>query len=155
MDKMTTISKTTNNSTQAYSSGDLIGGKMTFDMNTLRGNNGEVVIDSVRVQDKSTQGADIDLVLFTSDLSTGTTLTDNSAFAPADADLANIAAVVSVTTHAAFSANGISQANDLKKPVKFAKPTADHTLYGVLVSRGTPTYAGSTNELTVALTARG
>jgi len=155
MDKMTTISKTTSNSTQAYSSGDVVGGKMTFDLSAIRGDKGAIELDSVVIQDKSTQGADLDLVLFTEDISTGTTLTDNSAFAPADADLANVAAVVSVTSHAAFSANGVSQANDLKKPIKFGGPNSDMTLYGVLVSRGTPTYSGSTNELTVNLAARG
>ncbi len=155
MDKMTNVSQTTNNSTGAYSSGDLVGGKMTFDMSALRGDNGEVVLDSVMVQDKSTQGADLDLVLFTQDISTETTLTDNSAFAPADADLANVAAVVSLTSHAAFSASGVSQVNDLKKPIKFGGPNDDMKLYGVLVSRGTPTYSGSTNELTVNLAARG
>lgn len=125
--------------TAIYASGDLIGGKLTFNAALSdQVNTGE--LRAVHVFDKSKQSANLLLVLFSSD-PTGTTFTDQAAFDPADADLDKIVAIISITSHAAFSDNGVSYAADLARPLK----GTSRIMYGALVSAATPTYAAGTD----------
>lgn len=152
MNKILTIPQMPTVDTSAYAAGDLVGTKMTFDFSGLRNESGCIIIDRVLVSDLAKQGADLDLVLFNADLATNISEMDNAAFDPSDADLANIEAVIPITTDSAFSDNGVSFASDLQIGVHFGANAASQILYGVLVSRGTPTYA--LGSLVVNLTAR-
>lgn len=129
----------------AYTSGNEVGGQMTFTgICNKRTNRGEVI--GAQLLDKAVQGIDTDLVLFRAAPSGGT-LTDKSAFTPADASLASVTAVIPLTTHKAFADNGVSQGANIVYPVQC---DAAGNLYGFLVTRGTPTYA-STTDLTLQL----
>ena len=129
----------------AYSAIDTIGSLLTFaGACNLRTNHAEVI--GVQVFDKSKQGTDMDLVLFSA--TPAGTFTDNAAFAPSNASMLTIVAVIPITTHKPFSANGISQAANIIYPVVCS--STDHALYGYLVSRGTPTYS-ATADLTVQI----
>lgn len=124
--------------TNIYASGDTIGSYMTFSKACLAGTaKGQIL--GVKIFDKSKTGVDIDLVLLNSSSPAGT-FTDNAAFDPNDSELSSIVAIIPVTTHKAFSDNGISQAANILYPVRC---NSDMNIFGYLVSRGTPTYAAS------------
>lgn len=154
MTKLRTLSVSPTPSTAAYSSGDLVGGKLTFDVSQFaRENEGGVVLDNVLVSDKAAQSANMDLVLFLEDPTTGTVFTDNAAFDIHDDDLSKVAAVVPVTTHHAFADNNVSRAVNLDLGLKLNQTNTDRNLYGALVSRATPTFPTAT-DLGLKLTLR-
>jgi hypothetical protein len=131
----------------AYSSGDAIGGLLTFKNITTAGNGDRgALVESVLIVDEAAQGADVDLVLFDR---TFTATADNAAFDPTDADLLNCIGVVNITTHYAFNDNGISIERAFGLPIP---STTDGSIYGQLVSRGTPTYAATTDVSAVVTT---
>lgn len=150
MTRFTSASPTAD--TSAYATGDLIGGKLTF-TNALRKATGTGYLVSVMVSDKSAQASDLDLVLFSED-PTGTTFTDQAAFDPADTDLSKIVAVINLGSAArfAYADNGTKYVGSLAIPLegKTSAGAFQGTIYGALVSRGTPTFAGAA-DLTVKL----
>lgn len=132
-------------STSAYASGDLIGTKMTLTGATSASvPNGTIV--SVELIDKDAEAANVEVVFFDANPS-NTTFTDNAAFAPTDADAANIICVREVQKHFAFSTNGVSEAQNMA-PCPFYLGGTNTTIYAAIVSRGTPTYT-STSDLTL------
>ena len=129
-----------------YAAKDAVGGIMTFS-SAARATGGTGVIRAVTVKDLGQQMAALDLVLF--DQTVAGTVTDNNAFDPADADLANVIGYVSIA-----ATTGYKDFND--NSVAFAECEIPYvcnatSLFGVLVARGTPTYT-STADLTVILT---
>lgn len=137
----------------AYASGDLIGGKLTF-TGSLRSNVGTGQLTSVRISDSNKQAADLELVLFSDDPSS-TTFANNSAFDIAAADRDKVVAIISLgsTARFAYSVTGIVYLGNLLIPVRAIGSTSgspQSTLYGALVSRGTPTYT-STSALSIRL----
>lgn len=131
----------------AYSAGDLIGGKISL-ANASRAATLGGTITSVVLSDKAKQSAATDVVFFTADPS-NTTFTDNAALAVNAADLINIVGVVPITSWSSFSANSVGYANGVGLGFTLAAGT---TLYAALVSRGTPTYASTSDiQLTVGI----
>jgi len=132
----------------AYHTGDLIGTLLTF-ADAAREPGGTGTICSVELADKANQGVKLELALFTTTL-TGTTLTDNSAFDPADADLLTKIGSIIIDTYEynAYSDNSSATKSQLLLAYKCVFGSAD--IYGVLVSRGAPTYA-SASDLQVSL----
>jgi len=129
--------------TSAYGSGDLIGAAaLQFPIPRFRAEG--CLLEYVQIIDQAKQSANVDLVLFGSDPS-GTTFSDNAAFDIADADMAKIVALVSVTTHFAFSDNSASNARGLGIPIFLDPTAASQILYGALVARATPTFAAGTD----------
>lgn len=132
-------------STSAYAAKDAIGGILTF-ANAARWSGGTGTIVGVTIIDKDQELANIDLILF--DQTIAGTVTDNSPFDPTDADLANCVGVVSIGSgfYADFSDNSVAHVN-----VAHPFVLAGTSLFGALVSRGTPTYTG-TSDIIVILT---
>lgn len=128
----------------AYSLKDAIGGVMTFS-NAVRASGGTARIETVQVADKGQQMAPLDLVLFDRNPGSGT-FTDNAAADPTDTELGYVVAVIPVGSYADFNDNSVASA-----PVGVSVVLNGTDLYGVMVSRGTPTYA-STSDVTVTLT---
>lgn len=127
--------------TGAYATGELIGSKLTFAPAAGSSAKGTGYIVSVLITDKAKQAVDLELVLFRANPS-ATTFTDQAAFDPADADLANVVAAISLTSaasHFAYSDNSVHYVGSLALPYRGV------TLYGALISRGTPTFAASTD----------
>lgn len=127
--------------TDAYTAGDLVGGKLTLADVFLVGPK-EPYLLSITVQDLTKQNAALDFVFFDSD-PTGTTFTNNAAFDVADADLPKILGYVSLTDYSSFNDNSVGSVNSIGLAVK---PTGT-ALYAAIVARGTPTYGA--NELSV------
>lgn len=138
--------------TSAYATGDLIGGKLTF-TGALRNSTASGFVVSVAVVDESAQAQDLEVVIF-NDNPTGTTFTDQAALDIADADVPKIAAVVTLgsSTRFAWADNGLKYVGSLSLPVVggYVAGVPTTTLYGALVSRGSPTFAAS-NDVKVTL----
>ena len=127
--------------TAIYAAGDLMGGLLTFTDVALAGG---LILQTLTLVDQAKQSAAIDLLLFGGNLS-GTTLTNNVALDVADADLLTFLGHVSIAAanYAAFNDNSAATLKDIQLFLKPAPTTK--SLYGVLVSRGTPTYAAATD----------
>lgn len=137
--------------TSIYASGDLIGkhtgGYLTF-ANVI-GIAGSRLI-SARLIDQAKQAAAIDLVLFSAVPNTNT-LTDNGALDVSDTDLPSYLGHVSFVagSYAAFADNNAAILNNINLAFNPASNLKD--IYGLLVSRGTPTFAAAT-DLAVSIT---
>ncbi len=130
----------------AYTANDAVGGELSFELGPDDGKR-SARIHSALITDLAAQGAAMELWLFSASQGAGVTA-DADAFDPTDANLANVVAVIPFGTHYAATDNGVSQAEDIALPLVVV--ATDKTLYGQLVTRGTPTY-GSTSDLTVKL----
>lgn len=146
------ISATPTVDTSAYATGDEIGGKLTF-TGACRATTGTGFITSVRITDKSAQASDLELDLFSSN-PTATTFSDQAAFDPDDTDLAKIISVLSFgsTARFAYNDNGVKYLGSQSLTIRCEDSSALSTniLYGVLVSRGTPTFAAAA-DVTVTI----
>lgn len=140
--------------TAAYATGDLIGGKLTFN-DALLNIGGSGVLHSLAVASLATQtDKNLELVLF-SENPASTTFTDQAAFDIADADLPKVIGCIPLdgTDHYfAFADNAVYVRSGLGIVVK-ANPhisSPDTTIYGALLARSDPTFA-SAADVTVTL----
>lgn len=129
----------------AYAAGNVVGALLTFaGMARVAGQGG--ILQSAILRDKAGQAVSYDLFLFDA---APTTPTDKTAIGLVAADLAKCIGVVSLSGEAlgAASTMGVITASGLGLAFKLTSGT---TLYGILVTRGTPTYA-STSDVSVDL----
>ena len=137
-----TIDVTPTIDTNIYASGDALGGLQTL-TDAAREGTYSGVIHSVVVTDLASQGADIDVIIFSANPS-GTTFTNNATLDIADADLVKVICVIQVTNDATFADNGASYAHG-NNCVFSMQGTLSTTLYAAAVVRGTPTYASASD----------
>lgn len=128
----------------AYTTGNLVGGLMTFSSALLTAGSG--VLESISIRCKSVQTATFTFFLFDSN-PTNSTWTNKSAPAINASDIPFLVGAYQLAsyssglgTHTIYTLNGISQAIS----------AGATTLYGVLTVTGTPTFA-STSDITVVL----
>lgn len=142
--------------TAAYATGELMGSSeisltnAVLPFSTLGGVNrgGSGVIQSVVIVDQDAQEINIDVYFFDAE-PTNTTFTDQAAFDPDDADLDLLIGVAVVTDWRSQSDNSIGQVHNLG--MAFVLTPGARTLYAVLVTRGTPTYAATGLTLRVTI----
>jgi len=130
----------------AYSSGQFLGGLLTFTSAT-RLSAGSGLLQTAILADASKQNALVDLILFNANPSS-TTVTDKTTADIAAADLPKVIGVAHITDCISLSTRGLCLAQTQAIPVTLASGT---TLYGVMVVRGTPTYP-STSAVGLTLT---
>ena len=138
-------------STVAYTAGDLVGTKLTF-ADVIQADYGGGEITSVTVVDLAKQLKAMDLIVFSEDLATGTGATnwstgDNAALDVADSDALNCVGKISISTGDYASLNDSAIAT---KSASLPFYVRGRNLYGLLVTRGTPTFA-DTDDLTVKI----
>ena len=124
----------------AYTANDVVGGLLTF--GGLR--NG--TLQAITICDNATQAVNYLLVLFES---APTGISDNATFDIADADLDKIIyqdSLTSASERQAFTDNSYHYLYGLSVPIW----SAGGTVYGFLITTGTPTYA-ATSDITVTL----
>jgi hypothetical protein len=132
----------------AYSSGNAVGGLITFA--NAAPNWGTGWVESVIVRDKAGQTSTYELFLFDSNPST-TTVTDKAAVAINTADLAKCIGVVTLPAVKLGAAATMAVATTaVPAGLAFSLGLGVTTMYGILVTRSTPTYA-STSDVTVTL----
>lgn len=130
----------------AYSTGDAVGGMLTFpDMFEAGFHTG--ILQSVVIVDDAKQSVKLELHLFDQ---TFTATADNAAFDPSDADLENYLGFVTIeaTDYADFTDNSAALVSNVGLLIKSGAPSTSVALFGQLVVRGTPTYA-ATDDLTI------
>ena len=125
--------------TDAYTAGDLIGGKLTLS-SAYPSAAQEPYLHSITVQDLDSQAAELDFIFFDADPA-ATTFTNNAALDIADADLPKIIGFATLTAsdYCAFADNSVGTVGNLGIVCK----PAGSTLYAAIVARGTPTYSAS------------
>ena len=139
----TTISQTPTITAGAYSAGDAVGGLLTF-ANAGRVSGGGGVIKTVTIIDDAGQDAELELWLFDR---TFTAMSDNAAWAPSEADLENHIGVISTEDSSqGWLAAGTPSTITIDVATGF--DLNGTSLFGQLVTRGTPTYA-ATDDLTI------
>lgn len=143
--KVVRLSATPVISTTAYAAKDAVGGLLTF-ANAVRSSGGSCRIEAAQVVDKGQQQADLELLLFDRSI---TAPTDNAAFDPTDAELNYCVGMVPLAggLWSDLNDNSVGTVNN----VGLSCVLNGTDLYGVIVSRSTPTYT-STSDLVVTLT---
>lgn len=111
-----------------YSANDVVGGRMSF----FAGNNG--VLRSVIATDKASVGMACKLYIFDAQ---PTTLADNAAFAPTEADLKKLIATIAIA-----GADWVTLAtrDHVQKAVEIPYRSPSSTLYAYLTCDATPTF---------------
>lgn len=141
--KQTRISVTPTVSTSpAYTAKDAVGGIMTF-ANAVGVSGGTGILQAVTIVDLSQQMPALDLVLF--DRTIAGTVTDNAAFDPTDADLANVIGVVPISTWADFNDNSVA----VRTGLGLAFKSNATSIFGALVTRSTPTFVGTSDIIVI------
>lgn len=132
----------------AYSAGDVVGGRLSFN---LQAASGVWLLKSVRIADDDNEKAACKLYLFNS---APTSIADNAAFAPAIADLQALVAIVTIASADFSTINGNAVA--LKESLASVFTVPGGVLYGYLVCDATPTYAATTDlAITLLLMSEG
>ena len=132
--------------TSAYATGDAL---HTADIEftyALGSNGGTGTVTGLTVIDRDDQGTAGELWLFSA-TTAATTHTANGAWSLHDTDVANCVAVLSFGPYFDGANNQVSVRGSISQPVKAA--AGSRSLFGVLVTRGAPTYTAS--GLTVTL----
>lgn len=130
----------------AYASGNVVGGLITCSPVAAAGFGG--IVQSGVLRDKAGNAVNYDLILLDQSPS-NSTITDKSAVALNTADLAKVVGVISFSgqTLAAASTMGFFTSGGLGLAFSL---TSGSSLYGILVTRGTPTFA-STSDVSGSL----
>jgi len=144
--KGTTISLTPTVTAGAYSADDAVGGLLTFANAAplVGGAGGGGIINSLKIIDDAGQDAELELWLFNE---TFTAMTNNAAWNPSQADLRKLVAIISTASGAWFDAGTESAA---RIPVSQRYDLVGTSMFGQLVTRGTPTFS-ATDDVTVIL----
>jgi len=128
----------------AFAANDLVASKITLENAVEQaGDAGE--LEAVVLTDLAKQSANMDLLLFDTDPS-NTTFTLNSALTLHDTDILNFLGFVQVTSYAALAASSVGR-GEVTRPIPFVL-AASTSLFGALITRGTPTY-GTVSDLTL------
>ena len=138
-----TIALTPTITAGAYSAGDAVGGLLTFANAGRASAEGSVLTDVLLIDDAG-QDAELELWLF--DRTFGA-IADNGAWAPTEADLENCIAVVS-TVDGTWRAAGTPSVINIEVTRRI--DITGTSLFGQIVTRGTPTYA-AVDDLTVKI----
>lgn len=138
-----TIGRTPTVTAGAYTAGDAVGGLLEFHNAARIAGTGGVIKDMLIIDDAG-QDAEMELWLFNS---TFTAMVDNAPWAPSEADLRKQIAIISTTDGAWFAAGTPSVA---RVEVSQSYDLIGTSMYGQLVTRGTPTFA-ATDDVTVII----
>jgi hypothetical protein len=145
--KYVTGSSTVALSSAAYDAGDVVGGIITFSKAIDVENTGGI-IKSAKLIDYNFQKTQTDLILFKTKPASSTGIPNHGAAKFPDSDMAEIVGTVKFSTgeYIAFDTNCVAMSYD-EVPFNLG---SDKNLYGVLITRGTPTYI-KTETLPVTL----
>lgn len=137
------ISQTPTVTAGAYSANDAVGGLLTFAGAAYSEGKGGVIKDVI-ILDDAGQDASMELWLFNA---TFTAMADNAAWAPSEADLRKLVAVIS-SADGAWYAAGTPSACVVEASQRY--DLTGTSMFGQLVTRGTPTFA-ATDDVTVII----
>jgi hypothetical protein len=130
----------------AYAAGNVVGGLITF-TGAVGGSATTALLHKVNIMCKSAQSSQFDVIFFHTN-PTNSTFTDKTALAVNVLDFDKVGAVVHVTDWTNLGTPSVGLATNLALSVK---GIASQTIYAVVVARGTPTFA-STSDVTISAT---
>ena len=136
-----TITQTPTVTAGAYSAGDNVGGLLTF-ASAAQVTGGGGVIKDVLIVDDAGQDVVLELWLFDTTFTAGA---DNAAWAPTEAELHTLITVIS-TSDGTWIAGGTPSVCPIEVARRY--DCTGTSLFGRLVTRGTPTFA-ATDDVTV------
>ena len=136
------ISQTPAVTAGAYSANDVVGDILTFTFAANSGKGG--VIKDVIIIDDAGQDAVMELWLFNA---TFTAIADNDAWDISQADSRNLVAIIS-TSNGAWYATGTESVAMIEASQRY--DVTGTSLFGQLVTRGTPTFS-ATDDVTVII----
>jgi hypothetical protein len=128
----------------AYAAGDVVGGLLTFENAAREAGAGGLVV-GITIVDDAGQDSEMELWLFNAQPDA---IADNAPFAPTEADLHDLAGIIS-TSDGAWRAAGTPSANYVSEYFRY-DPDSGMSLYGFLVDRTGGTLA-ATDDITVIL----
>ena len=137
------ISQTPTVTAGAYIAGDAVGGLLTFAGAARVAGDGGVIKDVIIIKDNGNTAA-LELWLFNA---TFTAMVDNAPWAPSEADLRKLVAIIATADGASFAAGTPAVAR--VECSQYYECTGT-SLFGQLVTRGTPTF-GATDDVTVKI----
>jgi hypothetical protein len=138
------VSQTPTITAGAYATGKALGGLLTF---TSLADGGTSKLLTVRIIDKANQKSALDLLLFSASF---TATADAATIAISAGDSVNLLGRISIASGNWTSiASGVAEAT-YQGFFPFPLVSSDNHIYGQLVTRGTPTYA-STSDIIVQL----
>jgi hypothetical protein len=145
-----TLEATPTLDTNAYAANDRVGSVMTFTP-AIGITSPQFTIQSIALIDEAKQSLELDLLLFAASPTIASA--DNAAIDITDAQMkANF--VGSVTIYASdYKALANSSCATVRNVGLTLKPDASNSFYGVLVTRGAPTYAATSLTLLVTVIA--
>jgi hypothetical protein len=123
-----------------------VGGLLTFALAGRTISEGGSILTNVLIIDDAGQDAELELWLFNQ---TFTAIADNAAWAPSEADLENCIGVIS-TVGSTWRAAGTPSVVQIECTRRIDLVSGGTSLFGQLVTRGTPTYA-ATDDLSVKI----
>ncbi len=129
-----------------YAAGDAVGGLLTF-TNAARYTGGGGIIQGVTLIDKDQERVAMQLILFNQSFSV---TADNSPFNPSDADLANHIAAINIATASTDYFNFATNSVTFKEVNIPFVASGGTSIFGQLVTQGTPTFT-TTSDLIVIL----
>lgn len=132
--------------TGAYQAADCVGTLLTFP-DVVRAKSAGAVLLNVTIADRDDQKAALDFVLLHTSIPSSD-IPDNGASAIADTDLDNVIGVIGISTGDYDDLGGSSVAT-VRVPIVIASNANSRSIYGYLITRGTPTY--TTDGLTIGL----
>ena len=138
-----TITQTPTVTAGVYHAGDVVGGLLTF-ANAARSSGGGGVIKDVVIVDDNGQDAEMELWLFDTTI---TAIANNDAWALTEVQLHTLITIVK-STDGAWCASGTPSANAIEVARRY--DCTGTSLFGQLVTRGTPTFA-ATDDVTVRI----
>ncbi len=130
----------------AYSAADVVGGLLTFDLNSP---SGVLLVKQLRIVDDANQKAAAHLYLFNAAPSD---IADNAAYAPTVADLKKMVANITIAAadYTTLNSNAVALVDDRSGIDGGMCTTVNGRLYGYLVCDATPTY-GATTDISITL----
>jgi hypothetical protein len=147
-DKVAEITVALTVDTNAYSASDVVGGLITFAINSA---SETLLLDRIRLVDDDDEKAACKLYLFND---TPSTIADDAAFAPTVADLKKLVAIVEIAAadYTTLNSNAVAFVTIGEGELNIVKASNKGNLYGYLVCDATPTYTAAA-DLTLTLTA--
>lgn len=139
------IIPTITTSAGAYTSGDNVGGLLAL-TGATRLPNTTSMLTSVHVRDNANQAAALSILLFSSDPSTGATITDNAAFVYGTTSFTKQIGIINVAAldYTVFNNKASASLTGLNR---ICTSVGSSILYAVVVTTGTPTYAANATTL--------
>lgn len=139
----TDLQQPTVTASSAYTAGDAVGGKISF---KVFGDSG--FLYKLTLQDEDKNAVEYDLLLFNADF---THPGDGNAATVAAADMSKLVGVINVPSDSFHDFDSVHIATITTQVLPYNTPSIGG-LFGMLVTRGTPTYTG-TDHVIIKLTA--